>query len=343
MALLRRQDVTYEVFDDQGPALYNKYQGNWSHYTNSNFYNYTYTATPTTGTFLSFTFQGSEAWIYGGVLNINQTTGFPTANYVVDGVPAGPQSPYFYSTELIYFATPKLADGSHTINITVTGASDSNQYILDYITITPTLAGASSPAGSMTGGLPSPTSTSSSSTPVGAIVGGVVGGIAGIVILLLAGFFLFRAAKKKSGGERPYYFDKPSADNILAVESHVQPFTVAPGSPPPSSTGFTRGPQSAYSDGSSTQPLNPYGFGQPPTGPHPSQFTQTGPGGSGQTYVSSPPVRTVGGKASLMALQHDEPAPVQFQDSGIRFNQPAVQEAGPSQVPAEVPPTYSAS
>jgi hypothetical protein len=29
---------------------------------------------------------GSEAWVYGGVLNTNQTGGFPTANYTVDGV-----------------------------------------------------------------------------------------------------------------------------------------------------------------------------------------------------------------------------------------------------------------
>ena len=30
---------------------------------------------------------GSQAWVYGSVLNTNQTEDFPTANYVVDGTP----------------------------------------------------------------------------------------------------------------------------------------------------------------------------------------------------------------------------------------------------------------
>src|SRR5258708_5396545 len=105
---------------------------------------------------------------------------------------AGPQTPYYYSTQLIYFATPKLQDGTHTINITVTGANNTNPYILDYITITPTPGGSSS--GVMTTTM-APSSTSiapivtTQSIPVGAIVGGVVGGIAGIAILVIAVYY----------------------------------------------------------------------------------------------------------------------------------------------------------
>ena len=133
---------------------------------------------------------------------------------------AGPQTPYYYSAQLIYFATPKLVDGTHTINITVTGANNTNQYILDYITITPSEGGSSSSSGVSTTTV-GPASTSTTpivtiqSTPVGAIVGGVVGGIAGIAIIIIAMYFLLN---RRTRGERPYYFDKPSADNILAGE-----------------------------------------------------------------------------------------------------------------------------
>ena len=35
--------------------------------------------------------------------------------------------------------------------------------------------------------------------------------------------------------------------------------------------------------------------------------------------------------------------PVQLEDSGIRFGQNGEREAGPSQLPNEVPPSYTAS
>jgi hypothetical protein len=131
---------------------------------------------------------------------------------------ASPQTPYYYSGQLIYFATQQLQDGTHTINISVTGANNTNLYILDYITITPT-PGQSSSGVMTTTMAPSPTSitpiVATQSTPVGAIVGGVVGGIAGIAILAIAAYYFLN---KKTNGRRPYYFEKPSTENILAGE-----------------------------------------------------------------------------------------------------------------------------
>ena len=123
----------------------------------------------------------------------------------------------------------------------------------------------------------------------------------------------------------------------LALLDQVEPFNAAVTSPAPSSAGFNQGPQSAYSDGSS-QPLNP-SFGQSVTDP--SRYSQSGPSEAGRTYVSGSSGQLRSGKAGLMAQNQEVQQPVQFQDSGIRFNANGEQEAGPSALPTEVPPTYT--
>lgn len=72
MALLKRQTFTYEVFDDQGPALINSFVGNWTRGTEAGIglNNNTYTATPTPGAYFSFTFSGT--------LNLNLVCGMLT-------------------------------------------------------------------------------------------------------------------------------------------------------------------------------------------------------------------------------------------------------------------------
>ena len=57
--------------------------------------------------------------------------------------------------------------------------------------------------------------------------------------------------------------------------------------------------------------------------------------------MSSTSEGQVSGKAALMAqlYTHEEPATVQHADSGVRFST----GEGPSNVPAEVPPSYSAA
>ena len=126
----------------------------------------------------------------------------------------------------------------------------------------------------------------------------------------------------------------------LALLDRAEPFNAAPGSVP-SSPGF-RGsvPQSAYSDGSSNQPLSP-AFRQTLTNTVPSRYSQSGPSEAGLTQVSGSSTQPRVGKAALMAQRRETLEPVQLQDSGIRFGQNEEEEAGPSQIPHEVPPTYT--
>jgi hypothetical protein len=345
MSLIKRQAINYEIYDDQSPTLWNSFSGNWTRYEQDGFNNNTVTATPTPGAYVSFTFSGSQAWLYGGLLTNatnNQIVSYPTADYKVDGFSAGTQKPWYdaVSGEVVYFQTPVLADGTHKIEINVTTANSTNLFILDAFLITPSTGGDHSGV-STSRGVPAPSSTSSSipivtskSTPVGAIVGGVVGGIAGIAILALALWYFLR--KRTSSGQA-YYFDKPTPGDLLAGEDHVEPFNAAVTTPAPSSAGFSQGPQSAYSDGSS-QPLN-QNFRQTLTDP--SRYSQSGPSEPGQTYVSGSSGQPRVGKAALIAQQHQVQPPVQLEDSGIRFNENGEQEAGPSHLPTEVPPTYT--
>jgi predicted PurR-regulated permease PerM len=134
-------------------------------------------------------------------------------------VAAGSQKPQFDSDgdSIIYFFTPQLANGTHTINVTVTTANDTNLFIIDYWLVAP-LAGDTSGVAT-TRAAPSSSSsvpiTTTNAVPVGAIVGGVVGGIAGIVVLvILVYYFLFR----RSRGGQAYYFEKPGASDVLAAE-----------------------------------------------------------------------------------------------------------------------------
>jgi hypothetical protein len=73
MALIRRQNISYQLLDDQSPTLWDSYVGNWTHYTISGFNNQTVTATPTPGASLTFNFTGAQVvdpWICCVVLTL---------------------------------------------------------------------------------------------------------------------------------------------------------------------------------------------------------------------------------------------------------------------------------
>jgi len=226
MAILRRQ--TSNKVDDQGPGW--TFSGLWYHLPNSSGYwmDDTYTCSPEPGSSFSFNFVGSQAILFGGALN-NTGIGnqWPAATYTVDGVSAGSQTPYFASDNIsvIYFETQALANGSHTINGTITSGAFAVPYVIDYFYVNPP-AGADNTGDKTTQVVPSSSGTAGSttvifqSTPIGAIVGGIVGGIAGIAILLFAAwYFLTRRHRDR----RADYPASAGVDNLRAVDDSYRP------------------------------------------------------------------------------------------------------------------------
>ena len=122
----------------------------------------------------------------------------------------------------IYFETPRLAGGFHEIDIVVTVANETNQFVLDYFLITPSTGGyhsevETSPSAPSSTPMPSGLQiVAIQSTPVRTIVGGVVGGIAGILITVFALLWYF--LRKRPRGGQAYYFEKPTPADILASE-----------------------------------------------------------------------------------------------------------------------------
>ena len=172
---------------------------------------------------------GNHVAVYGAVL-YNDADHPPISTYSIDGqtpgifVPALSQNNSFAT----FFASPKLADSKHTLEVTV--VNDGVPFFLDSI-----LFNATSVSQVTSGGLqptiiittiiapPSETSTAlpskaiadSKSVPVGAIVGGVIGGVVLLVAAILAFYFFYLKPKKSRWnyhvtsvgdfGESPFY------------------------------------------------------------------------------------------------------------------------------------------
>ena len=129
-------------------------------------------------------------------------------------MPVGPQRPFRDSSQrIIYFQSLSLEYGTHTVNLTVTTASPSNPFIIDWYSF-------SFPADEPTSGVHTPTSTSTSATVthptrVSTIVGSVVGGLTGLAVLTIA---LYYFLKKRSRGEQAYDLEKPNLVDGMVSE-----------------------------------------------------------------------------------------------------------------------------
>lgn len=315
MTLLNARDLSVTHVDDQSTTARDNFVGTWTTGLDSNYTKYyrgTYTATSRPGDSFSFTFTGTQAWLYGGLFDANVSQdgrflSYPTAHYLVDDEPVGPKAPYFNSYgEIVYFRTESLPDGPHKVNLTVTTANQTNPFIVDSYVFT---------FSSNTSSSPSPKATHPGH--VGAIVGGVVGGLAAIAILV-ASLLCFMRKRRGPRGDQNNDFERPSPVYAAPNNYPIEPFD-----PAPDMTQHTSSDYSNLPSGSSFRPSGIDSF----------QSQSSQPGGMTQTSTR---------KAVLIAQSSGNvPQPIQHNDSGIRFSPVEGEEPARPQSPPEIPPTYT--
>ncbi|KAF8624378.1 hypothetical protein AX15_005907 [Amanita polypyramis BW_CC] len=124
----------------------------------------------------------------------------------------------------IFFSTPELSPGPHTLLVTYLGSGSETPLVLSNIfftnvTIPPPSSSSSSSSSSRTSANPNLSSGSGiaagghTSSRIGAIVGGVVGGVGGFLILLTLVLFLFFTRRRRRRQEQT----RPSLSNVTPL------------------------------------------------------------------------------------------------------------------------------
>ncbi|KAG5650007.1 hypothetical protein H0H81_001085 [Sphagnurus paluster] len=269
------------TIDDTDPRI--RYSSNWIAAAGTNEFDSTTHVTRQAGAQATFKFTGSSIAVYGTIPDTGAYKDAPVSTYSLDGASSVTFSPAIGSTaqyRQLFFSSPKLSDGEHTL--VITSAVDQAYLWLDYFEITPVQ---STPSLSATSGIttapltmststlpdarapttslaidPAPNATSAniysspskSATPqpshnggpnVGAIVGVVIGAF--IIGLLFGIFLLLRRRRRRRAPGIPSWA-KPAL-----TPGRLDPFMAS--SP---TDGFD-----THSSGSSPSPTIGYGYG----------------------------------------------------------------------------------
>ncbi|KAH9854225.1 hypothetical protein C2E23DRAFT_884323 [Lenzites betulinus] len=196
-------------------------------------YESTLTGCNASGASVVYVFDGSNISVFGSVVD-SQGNDPPVSIFRVDGgSPTTFTAPQTTVREdnVLFFSSPALPLGNHTLTVNITRASRFAPFYLDYLqystdvlllntSSTPlpptTITASNSPSGTASFGLsavltfvsatPTPTTTTTSSTikstaPTGAIVGGVVGGLALIGFIIAA---LYWQHNRRPSGDFEY-------------------------------------------------------------------------------------------------------------------------------------------
>ncbi|RDB27359.1 hypothetical protein Hypma_004464 [Hypsizygus marmoreus] len=270
----------------------------------------------------------------------------------LEGLPAGGTVTVYNQ---VFFSTPELAPGPHSILVTYTGNRQLTPLTLDYLYITSTSSpqttsdpSSSSPSTSISpSSTVNPSSTSevkqNSDPPVGAIVGGVIGGIAIIAAILF--FFWWRRRKHhrvahELGRDENTFNRAPDVTPFMAAyQSAPQPYKSAPQPPLPMAPAFSMpGNESQISSyqASSRQPTNNTSN---VSHTHTMSMSSSEPSNSSASgYVSGTVAQSrairKGQEANLQPLRPT--SAVVHQDSGLRLPQR-------DGVIEDIPPIYTAA
>ncbi|KAK8853189.1 hypothetical protein IAR55_003891 [Kwoniella newhampshirensis] len=187
------------------------------------YYNTTAHITQVTGDTVQLNFNGSVVQVLGGLYRDH-------GNYSVslDGGQAQNYNGTFFDLQpgATLYQASNLENGPHTLLITNLGGGPKGSFFdLDAVIVYNIINTPLSANGThITNGNNSTTPPhSSSSNHVGAIAGGVVGGVAGLALVILLVWFLFRRSESRKGEFLPY--SRRSDDRMDLDGEEVKPYT----------------------------------------------------------------------------------------------------------------------
>ncbi|KAF8880164.1 hypothetical protein BD779DRAFT_1676040 [Infundibulicybe gibba] len=192
--------------------------------------------TQTNGSSLTFNFTGtSVSWVGftpqmpSGRPTSNATYSIDNAKPVVFRLPSG--SPFDNLTNQVFFTSPTLNPGPHSLKVTYRGNNATPPLTLSHLVVAnnvsktslqvPPVASASSQPPAVSSTAATSTNKPNASTPIGAIVGGVIGGIA---VICLTAFLLWRR-------NRQLKISRKRSGTDTATPPHLTPFDVMPSEP----------------------------------------------------------------------------------------------------------------
>jgi hypothetical protein len=139
-------------------------------------------------------------------------------SFQLAGLPAGSNS---LLLNQIFFTTPTLTAGPHSLLVVNGGNNQTTPLNLDYLIVTNSATSTDSPG--TTSSSANPVSTSNG-TSVGAIVGGVIGGVIVVVAIIVALLLLRRRQRPTTGlGDIPVDpFRSPPLEPQLSLQRELQ-------------------------------------------------------------------------------------------------------------------------
>lgn len=184
-----------------------------------------------------------EVGVVGAVIPPDGASVLPISSYSINGTsPSIYVTPDNYTqatTGIVFFASQPLSNGPHALVISLTQASDTYPFLMDYVIVrvingtipfpstsnsaspTSPVASESATSGATAAPASSAVSSKSSSTPTDAIVGGVVGGVVALVAAALLLFFLRHRRKRRTHFDYPDLLDSGLDPGLCDLLIHV--------------------------------------------------------------------------------------------------------------------------
>ena len=154
--------------------------------------------------------------------------GAPTQFQLV-GLPADTNSSLYNQ---LFFSTPKLQAGPHSLFVAYTGNANQTPLNVDYIVMTNTSSPEATSTSSSSQTISAQPASKNNHTSIGAIVGGAVGGVIATIIVAFLVFWLIRrrggtSDREQFTGPVPEQYREPQAVPLRSAQ--LEPLLTTPG------------------------------------------------------------------------------------------------------------------